>query len=118
MRDEVQKGTRTLDTFRQDVGQYLAQQQQIQDLSATVNCGIVCIDLQVGLQPVKRKIKVLAVGRHNEDLCPQQQSRPASSEVLHMRCYTHDVHVICRLCKGITCPPSWQDAPESKTCRM
>jgi len=47
MRKQVQNGTRTLDTFRLDVGQYLAQQQQIQDLAATVDCGIVQVNLQV-----------------------------------------------------------------------
>ena len=47
MREQVQNGTRTLETFRLDVGQYLAQQQQIQDLAATVDCGIVQVNLQV-----------------------------------------------------------------------
>lgn len=47
MRQQVQNGTRTLETFRLDVGQYLAQQQQIRDLAATVDCGIVQVNLQV-----------------------------------------------------------------------
>ena len=47
MRDEVVSGKRTLDTFRKDVGQYLAQQHQINHLAATVDCGIVQINLQV-----------------------------------------------------------------------
>ena len=47
MRDEVKEGSRTLDTFKQDVGQYLAQQQQIENLKPTADCGIVCINLQV-----------------------------------------------------------------------
>lgn len=47
MRDEVQGCKRTLDSFRQDVSRYLAQQQQIKDLAATVDCGIVRVNLQV-----------------------------------------------------------------------
>ena len=47
MRAEVLSGTRTLDTFRSDVGKYLAQQQQIKHLAATVDCGVVRIRLQV-----------------------------------------------------------------------
>ena len=47
MREQVQIGTRTLETFRLDVGQYLAQQQRIQNLAATVDCGIVQVNLQV-----------------------------------------------------------------------
>lgn len=47
MREEVCSGTRTLDTFRSDVGKYLAQQQQIKALAASVDCGVVRIRLQV-----------------------------------------------------------------------
>ena len=47
MREEVASGTRTLDTFRSDVGKYLAQQQQIKALAATADCGIVRLRLQV-----------------------------------------------------------------------
>ena len=47
MREEVKSGKRTLETFRLDVGQYLAQQHQIQNLAPTVACGIVQVNLQV-----------------------------------------------------------------------
>ena len=47
MRGEVLSGTRTLESFRSDVGKYLAQQQQIKNLAPTVDCGVVRIRLQV-----------------------------------------------------------------------
>ncbi|KAL3130872.1 hypothetical protein ABBQ38_000201 [Trebouxia sp. C0009 RCD-2024] len=46
MSGEVGSGTRTLDTFRSDVGKYQAQQQQVKALAASVDCGIVRIQLQ------------------------------------------------------------------------
>ena len=50
MRREVLGGTRTLESFRSDVSNYLAQQQQIKALAATVDCGVVRIRLQVTCQ--------------------------------------------------------------------
>lgn len=50
MRGEVGSGTRTLDTFRSDVSKYQAQQQQVKALAASVDCGIVRIQLQVKCQ--------------------------------------------------------------------
>lgn len=55
MREEVRSGTRTLDTFRSDVGKYLAQQQQIKALAASVDCGVVRIRLQVIHQKACRR---------------------------------------------------------------
>ena len=54
MRGEVGSGRRTLDTFRSDVAKYQAQQQQVKDLAASVDCGIVRIQLQVECQGVSR----------------------------------------------------------------
>lgn len=47
MREAVLAGQRTLDTFRDDVNKYLAQQHQIEELPATQDCGIVRINLKV-----------------------------------------------------------------------
>lgn len=55
MRGEVSSGTRTLDTFRSDVGKYLAQQQQIKALAASVDCGVVRIRLQVRHQGMQAR---------------------------------------------------------------